>query len=73
MLQLLTQQEIVDPRAEKNAHKETIVKGKRPDPIKKHNWVPIKDNLSGIGSSLAFEAPQKIVDTTVPVMEAQNN
>lgn len=61
------------PRVEKNAHKETIVQGKKSVPIKKHNWVPIKDNPSDIGSSLSFEAPHKIVDITVPVMEAQNN
>ena len=58
------------PRAENNAHKEIIVQGKKPVPTNKRNWLSIKDNMSGIGSSLAFAEPQKVVETVVPVMEA---
>jgi len=50
------------PRKDSIVHKEKIVQGKKPVPTTKQNWVPIKDNPSGIGSSLAFAAPQKNVD-----------
>jgi len=46
------------PRKETNAHKDTIVKGKKPVPAVKQNWVPFKDNPSGIGSTTAFARPQ---------------
>jgi len=49
--------------------KEKIVQGKKPVPTTKPNWVPIKDNTSGIGSSLAFAAPQKNVDPVITAPE----
>ena len=58
------------PRMDKNAHKETIVQGKKPVQTKKQNWVPINDNPSGIGSSMAYVAPQQTVAPIV--VEVQN-
>lgn len=50
-------------RKNSTVHNEKIVQGKKPDPSTKQNWVPIKDNPFGIGSSLAFAEPQKNVDS----------
>jgi len=47
------------PRQESNAHKEMVAQGKKPVPTKKQQWIPIADNPSGIGSSMAFTGPQK--------------
>ena len=64
------------PRQETSAPKERIDKGKKQVPITKTTWVPIKENPTGIGSSLAFAA------TTIPELarveeefetEPQNN
>jgi len=44
--------------------------GKIPVPTPKPTWVPITDNLSGIGSSLAFARPQQDVPT--PTAEVQH-
>jgi len=44
--------------------KEKVAKGKAQIPTKKTRWVPIKENLSGIGSSNAFAAlsePQQTI------------
>jgi len=47
-----------------------IVQGKKQVPTKKVGWVPIKDNPSGIGSSLAFADPQQNIVPTPFAMEA---
>jgi hypothetical protein len=56
------------PQKDKTVHKERNVQGKKPVSTPKENWVPIKDNPSGIGSSLAFAAPQKEV-APVPIQQ----
>ena len=56
-------------RKDGTVHKEKIVQGKKPVPTRKQNWVPIKDNPSGIGSSLDFAAPQKNVDPVITETE----
>jgi len=50
------------PRKEKdsNAEKEKVVQGKKQVPTKRIEWVPLKDNPTGIGSSAAFQAPPSI-------------
>lgn len=60
------------PRMEKNAHREKIVQGKKPVTTKKQNWVPTKDNPSGIGSSTAFATPKKITVPIVTQTQQQN-
>jgi len=57
------------PRKETNTHKDKIVQGKKPVPTMKQNWVPIKDNPSGIGSSTAFARPQQDVVPVPTVMD----
>jgi len=46
------------PLKDGNAHKEKTAQGKKPVPTKKQHWVPIEDNFTRVGSSLAFAAPQ---------------
>jgi len=60
------------PLKDSIVHKGKIVQGKKPVPATKQNWVPIKDNLSGIRSSLAFAAPQKNVDPVITETETHN-
>jgi hypothetical protein len=62
------------PRKDSSASKEAIVQGKKLVPSRQQNWVPSKENPSGIGSSIAFAAPQKeaapaptVVDPNVTV------
>jgi len=45
--------------------KDEVAKGKTQIPVTKTQWVPLKDNLVGIGSSVAFAAPSPV--------ETQNN
>ena len=42
------------PRKETNAPNEQIAQGNNQVSAKKVNWVPIKDNPTGIGSSIAI-------------------
>ena len=58
------------PRQETSAPKERIDKGKKQIPITKTTWVPIKENPTGIGSSLAFAATTILEPARV---ERQNN
>jgi hypothetical protein len=53
------------PKKDNIVHKEKIVQGKKPAPTPKQSPVTTKDNPSGIGSSLAFEAPPKNVDPVI--------
>jgi len=57
------------PEKETIAPKEQIAQGKKQVPTKKVNWVPIKDNPSSIGSSIAFGARNQIVTPPVVVQE----
>jgi len=59
------------PRTDKNTHREIIVQGKKPVPTKKQNWVPIKDNPSGIGTSTVFVAPKKTIAPVVLEVHSQ--
>ena len=59
------------PRKDNNANKEIIAQGKKHVPVKKHTWVPTKENPSSIGSSLAFTRPQQEVGTVPPVVQQQ--
>jgi len=59
--QLYPQKETITP-------KEHIAQGKKHVPKKKVTWVPIKDNPSGIGSSLAYGTAQQHV---TPPIEAE--
>lgn len=62
------------PRKEKDSNADKVVQGKKQVPTKRIEWVPLKDNPSGIGSSAAFQVPQPIpqpvpsvnVETSVP-------
>ena len=56
------------PRQE-TTPKERIDKGKKQVPITKATWVTTKDNLSGIGSSLAFGATNNSIPEPVRVVE----
>lgn len=38
--------------------KDKVAKGKTQIPAKKPQWAPIKENPSGVGSSIAFAAPK---------------
>jgi len=62
------------PRKEKdtNAAKEKVAQGKKPVPTKGLEWVPLKDNSSGIGSSAAFQAqPTPMMVENVTVLQQQ--
>ena len=66
------------PREEKdsNAEKEVVVQGKNQVPTKRLEWVPLKDNPAGIGSSVAFQAPASIpqqinVESPTPLSQHQ--
>lgn len=58
------------PKKDNIVHKEKIVQGKKPAPLSKQTWAPIKDNPSGIGSSIAFAAPQTYKDPVITESEA---
>jgi hypothetical protein len=70
------------PRKEEPAVKEKIAQGKKPIPVAKPNWVPIRDNPSGIGSSAAFGAnnhddaaasvPKQSMEVPVPIQVIEN-
>lgn len=60
------------PRKDSSASKEAIFQGKKPVPSRQQNWVPSKENPSGIGSSMAFAAPQKEAAPAPSVVEHQN-
>jgi hypothetical protein len=49
----------IHPRKEKenNTEKEKVAQGKKQMPTQRIEWVPLKDNPSGIGSSAAFQQP----------------
>lgn len=49
----------IHPRKEKenNTEKEKVAQGKKQMPTQRTEWVPLKDNPSGIGSSAAFQQP----------------
>jgi len=55
------------PRKDKvgNAAKEIVGQGKKPVQAKRSEWVPLKENPSGIGSSRAFQDPQIVPSPTV--------
>jgi len=46
------------------SHKQIVAQGKKPVPISKPTWIPITNNPSDIGSSLAFSRPQQDVPTS---------
>ena len=52
------------PRQDNNAHKQAVAQGKKPEPTKKQTWIPVTENPSGIGSSLAFARPQQATPTS---------
>jgi len=58
------------PKKDNIVHKENIVQGKKPAPVPKQTWAPIKDNPSGIGSSIAFAAPQTNKEPVITEAEA---
>ncbi|RHN66376.1 hypothetical protein MtrunA17_Chr3g0090251 [Medicago truncatula] len=55
------------PRKDKvgNAAKEIVDQGKKPVQAKRSEWVPLKENPSGIGSLRAFQDPQIVPSPTV--------
>ncbi|KEH40670.1 DUF4283 domain protein [Medicago truncatula] len=58
------------PKKGNIVHKKILSKAKKPAPVPKQTWAPIKDNLSGIGSSIAFAAPQTNKDPVIAEAEA---
>jgi len=58
------------PKKDNIVHKKNIVQGKKPAPVPKQTWAPIKDNPSGIGSSIAFAAPQTNKEPVITEAEA---
>jgi len=48
---------LVVPSEKGKGYKENAIKGKKQIPTSKQDWVPIKENPSGVGSSKAFAAP----------------
>ena len=48
--------------------KEKVAKGKTQIPAPKPQWVPVKENPSGIGSSKAFAAPTEKTDVMLDVL-----
>jgi len=53
------------PRKEKenNATKENVAQGKKPVPVKRQEWVPLKENPSSIRFSAAFQVQPTVVET----------
>jgi hypothetical protein len=54
------------PPNESTVGTDNVFKGKKQVPVQRMDWVPKKDNPSGIGSSKAFETP-----TVVPIITVQ--
>ena len=54
------------PRQDNITLKQAVAQGKKPEPTKKRTWIPVTENPSGIGSSLAFSRPEHAMPSEVP-------
>jgi hypothetical protein len=61
------------PRKESQVAQETIVKGKAQVQSKKQAWVSLKDNHSGVGSSMAFAVPAEKHSNVAPPKDMAGN
>jgi hypothetical protein len=59
------------PRKDNNTAKEKVVQGKKKISSKRLEWVPLKDNSLGIGSSAAFQDPQQNPTPVSPQLQQQ--